>query len=263
LLGVDQGTTTFEAFVNIIPQFGTLFLGTATPGPGIAAGTPATLNSPVGTIVPVQVLPHGITKCNSPVVYEPVMNCFTVLERGFYEITYYIQGTFLVQCPTGVEFAVFVDNILLPQSRTKASTPIQIIIIGQSFNITKTFCAFFSRNASLPEPCLAPLTAPKTTNCVQVRAITDGNDMAATCIDFIVTTEVLTPGNPSLPISPTRYRLSPAGTLQSNNAFEIVFKRLSEEPDSYCNNTLKQCHIKHDDDKVYESCKEQSCYESC
>jgi hypothetical protein len=51
--------------------------------------------------------------------------------------------------------------------------------------------------------------------------------MAADCISFLVSKSVLTPGTGTTE-TPTTFRLSPAGTLDPDNAFEITFKRLSD-----------------------------------
>jgi hypothetical protein len=187
-------------------------------GVGILAGTQTSINNPAGTIVPVNISPQGITKCNSPVIYDATSNCFIVLECGLYEITYYIQGTFLLECPVGVPFGVFIDDILISQSRTRASTVVGLNN-GGSFNISKSFCVFFSHNGYKKESCPLSLTPTRGLNCVQVRAITNGNDEVADCIDTIVATSILSRTDGT-------FVLSSAGTLNPDNAFEITFKQI-------------------------------------
>jgi hypothetical protein len=194
---------------------------------GFAAGLPVTANNPAGTIVPTNtsqtLLNQFANKCN-PVVYSPRSNSFVVLECGLYEICYYIQGMFLVACPVGIQFGVFVNGQLVRSSVTRATTG---IVSGNSFNISKCFCLFFDKDTCLQE-CQDSLLPNSQPNSVQVRAIIDNNS-TLTCLSFITTaTQIGTTTQPSTNLLLPTYALGTGGALLPNNAFEIVFKKIGD-----------------------------------
>jgi hypothetical protein len=133
-----------------------------------------------------------------------------------YEITYYIQGIFQLPCFDGLTFAAFVDNVVIPQSRQTTTTG--IFTAGQGFNISKTFCLFFAHGTTL-----ACSDALQQNNSFQIRTIPNGS--------FDCTRLIATAMNPRLVVQGVGilgYDLSPAGTLQPGNAFEIKISRISD-----------------------------------
>jgi hypothetical protein len=196
---------------------------------GISAGTvPASNTNPTGTIVPTSTIPIFAAK-KSPVIYDAPSNSFIVRKKGLYEITYSIQGAFQHVCPTGVQFAIFVNDNIIKASSQRAATAIGTQNRGQGFIISKTFCLFFEQDAKW-EDCnktndisssniiFSSKSACK--NAIQLRAVV--NDVASlTCISLI-TNSIRTREDP------VGFSFEPAGTLVPNNAFEITFKHISD-----------------------------------
>jgi hypothetical protein len=213
--------TSLVAFVTSV----TIFI----PGfTGISAGLPASVANPVGTVVPTNLTAAQIVQfgnANNPVVYLPSCNTFVVTESGLYEITYNIQGSFQFVCPTALQFALFVNNQMIPSSRTSIASG--FLKAGEGFNVSKTFCLFFDKCTTPKQCCPSSLdTSNQNENSIQLRAIVDNDPNAQDCISVI--TNANSAGVTQIPATVAAFSLDPAGTLAPNNAFEIVFKRISD-----------------------------------
>jgi hypothetical protein len=184
---------------------------------GIAPGIPASPVSAPGVIVPGNVQPNIYTAKNSSVIYNRATNAFVILRSGLYEITYYIQGTLQVPCPTGITFGVIIDNNVIPQSAQTIRTGVQTA--GQGFNISKTFCVFVANDSTLMKNPKCTILS-NITNSLQISVLGD-----ILCASIITTASNPVPG----PFGNfTQFTLSPAGTLQPDNAVEIKFMRISD-----------------------------------
>jgi hypothetical protein len=260
--------------------------GTAARIRGLAIPAAPTTNQTIGTIVPTGqgVLPkqNQQDRC-ADVVYDSLLNCFRFQRKGLYEITYYIQGTFQVACPLGISFGAFVTgmastNQVIPQSVTTIQTPATTLTgaaaaliagagvplvavttglallsaIGSpdSFNVEKTFCVFVDDITDFTNCSI--LVPTQSTPCIQIRAFDPQNNAGfATCIGSIsapvatgtTTTFTIAPG---ITTTVPGVAFSPAGTLTPNNAFEIVFKRMSDECHYNCDDNCKKCDNKCD-----------------
>jgi hypothetical protein len=144
-----------------------------------------------------------------------------------YEITYNIQGQFLFNCALGIVFALFINGQYVQSSATRATTGVGTF--GQVFNISKTFCLFFSKGAKVQE-CNSTLLPTLQENAIQVRAVIDPNSASdincISTITFPIQTGSTTVGTP--PVTVPAFTLAPAGSLYPDNAFEITFKRVGD-----------------------------------